>query len=265
VAQFLLTAGPRAAAMSARQIAAAAGTSDATVVRAAKSLGYESLRHLRVAVADEGTEVDLPTRLRATLADGVAGHDLLRGAVERQVHELETLLQRVSPSEFERAARVLARARRVWWCGLGPSAHLAAYAAFLSNRTGLQSGAMTHAGPAHADELLAVRRNDAVVVLAYGRIHAHVRVLLDHADDSGAKAILVTDTAASPATSAEVIRLNAGRGEPGLFASHGATIVLLEALVLAAAAHQPQTATASLNTLNELRAALAGKRVDVDP
>jgi hypothetical protein len=61
------------------------------------------------------------------------------------------------------------------------------------------------------------------------------------------------------------VELHAGRGTQGLFATHGPTIVLVEALVLAMAAADPARSEASVAVLNDLRHALAGKRVDVDP
>ena len=65
----------------------------------------------------------------------------------------------------------------MWWSGVGPSAHLAGYAAFLFRRLGKDSGVLTHAGFDAADELLGLRAGHAVVILAYGRLHRHVRVL----------------------------------------------------------------------------------------
>jgi hypothetical protein len=58
--------------------------------------------------------------------------------------------------------------------------------------------------------------------------------------------------------------LECGRGAPGLFASHGITLVVIEALVLAIAATHQAESEASLVRLNELRAALAGRRINVD-
>ena len=58
--------------------------------------------------------------------------------------------------------------------------------------------------------------------------------------------------------------LESGRGVPGLFASHANTLVLVEALVLGLAAQDEDRAEASLATLNDLRAVLAGRRLDVD-
>jgi DNA-binding MurR/RpiR family transcriptional regulator len=262
---FLLDAGARAAAMSAAEIAGHAGTSDATVVRAAQSLGYESLRELRRALTEEPGEADLPARLQATIGAGATPGDLLAATTERQIDALSTLIRNVPPATFEAAVELLVSAPRVWWSGIGPSAHLAGYASFLCRRLGMASDSLVHAGTDQADELLAVGSGDAIVVLAYGRIHPHVRVLVERADEVGAAVILVTDTVGARTKPAVAVQLNAGRGPAGMFATHGPTIVLIEALVLAAAAAEPERAERAVDDLNRIRRSIAGKRVDVDP
>jgi DNA-binding MurR/RpiR family transcriptional regulator len=251
--------------MSAREIAAAVGTSDATVVRAAKSLGYDSLRQLRDALADQSETTDITSRLQATLDGTPAAHDVLARTAQHQLRALDLLLGEVSPEVFDRASRLLASAERVWWSGVGPSAYIAGYGAFLCRRLGKPAGAFTHGGTDHADELLALERGHAVVVLAYGRIHPPARVLLEHAAHVGAKTVLVTDTSRPRLPHRPDIVLDAGRGAAQLFATHGSTVVLVEALVLAIAAAEPVRADRSLTTLNELRREIAGRRVDVDP
>ena len=251
--------------MSAQEIAAEVGTSDATVVRTARTLGYANLRELRRALTDHDDDPDLSSRLHATIGDSPSAHDVLAAAVNQQLQALDTLLRRVSAADFDRAVATLETAPRVWWCGTGPSAHLAEYAAFLCRRLGRPAGALTHGGTDHADELLDVRPGDAVVVLAYGRLHPYVRVLMQHAADISAEVVLVTDTLGQRLPAPVAAQLNAGRGSRGLFATHGPTIVLLEALVLAMAAADPVRSEGALATLNDLRQSLAGRRVDVDP
>jgi DNA-binding MurR/RpiR family transcriptional regulator len=265
VAEYLIDAGARAAALSAQEIATAVGTSDATVVRTAKSLGYASLRELRRALAEEADDADLSARLHATIGETDSPHDVLAAAVDQQVRALHTLLRHVSSDEFDDAADLLAGASHIWWCGTGPSAHLAGYAAFLCRRLGRPAGALTHAGADHADELLALQPGHAVVVLAYGRVHPYVRVLLERVEDLAVPAVLITDAAPRSISTSVAVELHAGRGVPGLFATHGPTIVLLEALVLAVAASDRKRAEEALSTLNRLRRAIAGKRLDVDP
>ncbi len=265
VGQYLLQQGARAATMSAREIAAAVGTSDATVVRTARSLGYQSLRQLRDALTEQSETTDLATRLRATLDGAPLAHDVLTRAAQQQWRALELMLDRVLPAAFDDATKLLAAAPNIWWSGIGPSSHIAGYGAFLCRRLGATSGVFTHAGTDHADELLALKEHDAVVVLAYGRIHHVVRVLLEHANDVGAPVVLVTDIARRQLPYPPSVVLDAGRGAPQLFATHGPTVVLVEALVLAIAAARSDRANDSLTELNQLRRAIAGRRVDVDP
>ena len=155
--EFLLATGPRAGAMSAREIAQAVGTSDATVIRTARSLGFEGFRDLRRFVANQGGEVPIEERLRQSL-DAVQDPDAeLWANIDRQRGALLAMAERIPQSEFRQANQIIERASYVWWSGVGPSAFLAAYAAFLFRRLGKDSGALTHAGFDGADELLSVK------------------------------------------------------------------------------------------------------------
>ena len=160
---------------------------------------------------------------------------------------------------------VLARSQRIVWRGVGPSSHLASYAELLTRRIGKPSVALVHTGTSFADELLELRSGDAIVVLAYGRLQKHVRVLLQRAAELRAPVVLVTDMRDRALDKEVHTTLRCGRGTPGLFASHGATLVVIEAVVLGVAAADRAESDATLETLNELRAALAGRRIDVDP
>ena len=123
---------------------------------------------------------------------------------------------------------------------------------------------MTQAGTSFADELLALEAGDAVVLLAYGQPQPHVGVLLQRAAALSAPVVLVTDNVDNSPRPARGVTLLSGRGLPGQFASHGTTLVTIEALVLGLAARQRSRADDALERLNDLRAALAGRRLDVD-
>jgi DNA-binding MurR/RpiR family transcriptional regulator len=263
VAEYFAAAGPEVTLLSAAELAARTGTSDATVVRTAKSLGYGGLGELRWALAAAAPNPPLADRLRSTL-DETPEAELLTATVGDHAAGLESMTRRVSAATFEQAVAVLAGAERIVWRGVGPSAFLAGYGALLAQRIGRPSTALVHVGTSFADELLTLTRGAAVVLLAYGRPQTHVRVLLDHARWVGVPIVLVTDTLGPRFTDDVAVVLPSGRGRPGLFASHGTTLVLIEALVLALAASDRRGAEASLTTLNDLRAAVAGRRVDVD-
>ena len=263
VAARLLDLGPEATLLSAAALADQLGTSDATVVRTAKALGYTGLAALRRALAAYGDNPPIGERLRRTLEE-TSGDDLFGGLVRNHLAALDALTRNVSADAFERAVAVLAGSDRVVWRGVGPSAHLASYGQLLSARIGKPSSVLVHTGTAFADELLGLAAGDAIVVLAYGRLQSHVRVLLERAEALELPVVLITDSVPRRLGSAVHATLECGRGAPGLFASHGTTLVVIEALVLAVAAGQREVAQRSLDDLNDLRAALAGRRLDVD-
>ena len=263
VAALLLDLGPEATLLSAAALAEQLGSSDATIVRTAKALGYRGLAELRRAMAAHANNPPLGERLRRTLAQ-TPSEELFGAVISNHLAALETLTRNVSDEQFQEAVQVLAGGGRIVWRGVGPSAQLAEYGQLLSQRIGKPSHALVHAGTSFADELLSLRPDDAIVVFAYGRLQSDVGVLLDRADTLGAPVVLITDTPVPKLGTTVRTTLQCGRGAPGLFASHGTTLVVVEALVLAVAATARAAAEANLTTLNELRAALVGRRIDVD-
>jgi DNA-binding MurR/RpiR family transcriptional regulator len=264
VAERLLELGPEASILSAAALAARLGTSDATIVRTAKALGYSGLADLRRALVAHSGDPSIGERLRRSL-EQAPREELLAAAIGNHLAAVETLARTVSVERFQAAASVLAASRRIVWRGVGPSAQLAAYGQLLTERIGKASTALVHTGTAFADELLTLEPGDVVVVLAYGRLQSHVRVLLDRCAALGLPVVLVTDTLGRKLGAMVHTTLDCGRGTPGLFASHGTTLILIESLVLAVAADNRAAAEESLATLNDLRARLAGRRLDVDP
>jgi DNA-binding MurR/RpiR family transcriptional regulator len=263
VAQHLVDAGPSVLTRSAAEIAGAVGTSDATVIRTAQALGYQGLPELRRALVAEVTGPPLDQRLRQTLAASPP-EQLLGASVSRHLEDVDVLVHANAPETFERAVGVLASSARVVWRGVGPSAFVAGYGHLLCERIGHPSATLEHTGTSFADELLTLRADDAVVLLAYGRMQAHVSVLVEHAAAIGCPVVLVTDHLDRALVGAVSHVLQCGRGAARLFSSHAATLLLVEALVLAIAAANPGRAEHSLNRLNALRATLAGRRIDVD-
>jgi DNA-binding MurR/RpiR family transcriptional regulator len=263
VAERLLELGPEASLLSAAALAERLGTSDATIVRTAKALGYSGLAELRRALVAHSGDPSIGERLRRSL-EQAPKEELFATTIGNHLSAIETLTRNVSAERFQRAAGVLLGSRRIVWRGVGPSAHLAEYGRLLSARIGKPSAALVQTGTSFADELLALGPGDVIVVLAYGRLQPHVRVLLDRARALKLPVVLITDTLGRKLGSAVHTTLQCGRGAPGLFASHGTTLVLIESLVLAVAAGDRDVAEDTLGTLNDLRAALAGRRLDVD-
>jgi DNA-binding MurR/RpiR family transcriptional regulator len=246
---------------SASALAQQIGSSDATVVRTAKALGFAGLEELRRALARELRGVPpLAQRIARTLDQ--VGSDpgaALGWALDIHQASIEALRRDVAPGRFLDAVRLVVEAPRVFAFGIGPSGTLADYLAIQLGRFGLDARSLTHTGLRLADGVQQLRVDDLLLIFAYGRVYRELAVLLNEAARRKVGTVLVTDTLAAKLRRRVDLVLPVARGRADMLSMHTATLALVEALLVGVAAARPAETVASLDTLNGVRAALAGK------
>ena len=254
VAQYIDANRASVLASSALEVAARTGTSDATVVRTAQTLGFEGLAALKQAlVTSIESSSTLADNMRRTL--GEVGESATRAVdIVFEAHDeaIESLRQDLARERIVSAVSALHRAGRIAVFGIGPSAALASYVAMLLARTGRRSLALNATGAMLADQMLDLRPGDALLVLAYGRAYREVVAVFDEAGRLGLPIVLVTDSLDAKLASRASVVLSARRGRTGRVSLHGATLVCLEALVLGLAAASAD-AIPTLERLDRLR------------
>lgn len=265
VARFFTEHAARLGFYSAAEIAERLGTSDATVVRTAQALGYRGLADLKRALradADEDPPDHSPGgRLAATLRHGPDPSELFDHVLDVHRAAVDLARDRLR-APFPAAVTLLDAADRIVLSGTGPSAAVAEYGAVLLGRIGRLTTTITGTGLAAADQALALRRGDALVLLAYTRLHRHGTVLLDTARRRGIPVLLLTDVLTTVA-GVDLV-LTCPRGQPGESSSHAVTVLLIDALAVALAATDRPRATSALRELNRLRAALLDAPANVE-
>lgn len=244
-------------------LARSARTSDATIIRAAKALGFAGLDDLRRELADElRGSLTLADRLKRTLGDvGGSLPQAFETTLAIHIQSLESLRRTVTPDLFEKAVVGLAGARRILVFGLGPSSAVASYLAIQLARFGQETGTLCNSGLLFADDVRKLRQGDLVVILAYGRIYAELAVLLDEIPKRGAKSLLLTDTLAAELRHQVDLVLPVARGQAEMVSMHTATIGLIEALLVGVASQNAESILGQLKELNQIRERLAGKSV----
>jgi DNA-binding MurR/RpiR family transcriptional regulator len=242
---------------SAAEIAEKAGTSDATVVRTARSLGFDGLSSLRETILADLTGSGPGGRLKRTLEDLSEDPDGVLGHVLKAHRESLEVMARPEFSEaFRRTILLLFSARRRFVFGIGPSGSVAEYAALQFNRLGLPTTALSESGVGLADRLLTVGEDDVILMVAYAPVYREVSVVLDHAEENNVPVALVGDSLAPFVKKRVVEILPVPRGRADHLSMHGATIVLVEAMIVALAAQDRGAALASLEKFGALRGAI---------
>jgi DNA-binding MurR/RpiR family transcriptional regulator len=256
VADFYAEHREEAAFLSAAEIAERLGTSDATVVRAVKALGYSGIPELRRELIDALRARGTPAvRLGRSLED--AGEDPLGHVIDVELELLESA-RAIDRGDFARAVELFRRADRVLAFGLGPTGPLAEYFALRLARFGHAAHAMRASGLLLADELLGARVGDALLLMAYERLDRESEVVLGRANELGLPVVFLTDTLGPKLADRVDVTLPALRGRGRSWSSSAATLAILDALLLGVAARDRAPALGALAELNELRRQLRG-------
>lgn len=248
---------------SAAMLASRIGTSDATVIRAVKALGYPGLDALRQHLAAELRRNLTPaSRLARTLGE-MGPHSAFSTTIDIHVNALEDLRRDVGAELFQSAVERIAGSSRVAVFGIGPSSAMADYLTIQLGRFGIDSFGLTQTGLLLADGLQRLRRGDLAIILAYGRVYPELEALLGRAAAVGLETVLVTDTLGATLRKRVDLVLPVERGRADGLSMHTTTLALFEALLVGVAAKRPAETVASLKLLNDLRARIAGKPMDL--
>jgi DNA-binding MurR/RpiR family transcriptional regulator len=259
VAEFFGVHREEAAFLSAAEIAQRLGTSDATVVRAVKALGYAGIPELKRELIDALRARATPiSRLGSSLED--VGEDPLGRVLELELELLESA-RTIDRGDFGRTVDVLAGADRVLAYGLGPKGPMADYFALRLARFGYAAHSLASSGLLLADQLLAARPGDALLLLAFERLDRDSDVALARANDLGLPVVLLTDTLGPKLADRVEVALPVLRGRGGVLGGNAVTMAVLDALLLAVAARDRPRSLAALAELNELRRQLRGAPV----
>ncbi len=208
VAKALLEHADDLASWSAGRLAAATGTSPATVIRACQSLGYTGLNEFR----------DAMTRADVNGAAGHAGQGNDAGAeldrtVTAGIEQLQAMASILDRDEFARAVTALAQAHRVLMVTMSDLAMLGQYAVFHFALVGRTAEAPTDPITVHA---LASTLEPADVCLAIGHTGTNAITIriCQAAAAAGATVIAVTSFARGALADLADIHLAVGTPHP---------------------------------------------------
>lgn len=246
---------------SAADLARRNGLSDATVIRAVQALGFEGLAEMRQALAAALQGTSPAERMRRTLSDvGEDAGRVIDVALDAHQEAITALRSAAVRERLLAAVGLLSGAERIAVFGIGPSSLLARYAAMLLGRVGRQARCLDATGIALADQLVGLQVGDALLILAYGRSYREVTATIDRARRMRLAMVLVTDSLDPKLARHADVVVPSQRGRAERVALHGATLVVLEALVLGVAATDRPRALEALEQLNMLREAVLGTK-----
>ncbi|MEN3284310.1 MAG: hypothetical protein V7607_5450 [Solirubrobacteraceae bacterium] len=252
VARLILDEPDAVVYRSVTEVAEAAGTSTATVVRCSQKLGFRGFHDLKLALARERATFEAiapePTACDPRLA-------VLAQVTQAGAQTVRDAAALVDPAAFDAAVSALSQAHRVLFAGVGTSAPLVQDAAYRFSAIGLRAEA--HADP-HVQHFHARRLEPSDVCVAVSHTGSTRETLetARAAHERAATTVAITSFARSPLTELVDHVIVAGTREVAFrleaMASRLAHLALLDALLVAVASRDDARAQEALETYTEM-------------
>jgi len=178
---------------SAEDIAVKSGTSDATVIRAARRLGFSGLPELK-RLSSRNMAKSIPTTERLSQRFRATGDNLhvITKRIFSTVHEIMTSSEeKLDVDSLAHAIQLVDAADTVWCLGFGRSEVEAKHCAIALSRVGLRTRHSGSSGFSLANELIELRGEDVVILFHTARDTAELRLVVNQVSELGCRVVLV--------------------------------------------------------------------------
>ncbi|MCJ7531612.1 MAG: MurR/RpiR family transcriptional regulator [Anaerolineales bacterium] len=254
IANYLRKNQEESAFLSAGELADRLGLSEATMVRFARSMGFDSYPAMRLVLQENfRRRVTHSARLRSRLDDLRAGGDIFEQVVVSEIDYLTQALQTVDRASLNKAVGLLKARDRIFVFGTGPSISLVDLLNLRLTRYGKNVIALTTAGREMLEPLLLMTKNDLLIAIGFFDINPALQTVLDRAGEMQCPVILITDTLGSVVGDKADLVLAARRGPVSAFHSLTVPMTIINTLLLAFANEDRDQIMENLDNLDQLR------------
>lgn len=261
IADFMRRRQDEAAFLPAGEIAERLDLSEATMVRFARKLGYESYPALREFLQDTiRNRMTHSARLRSRLDSLREAGDIYEKMVASEIDYLTESLHTVSREDLQAAVDLLKMHQRVFVFGLGPSISLVDMLEIRLTRMGKHIISLKTSGKEMLEPMLNMDSNDLLIAVGFFNLTPNLQLIIDHANQLKTPVILVTDTLGELIGKKADVVLAARRGPVSAFHSLTVPMTVINAILLALSSIDEEQVMARLDNLDKLREKLSKSR-----
>ncbi|MEH6697245.1 MAG: MurR/RpiR family transcriptional regulator [Brevundimonas sp.] len=230
-------------------IASRCGVQPSTIVRFAKTFGFEGAsqmqRLFRDGLLSSHAALGYSERIRqlseATHDETARPADLLSEFVEGNILALQNLTQTVTRQEIETAVAMISQAATVHVTGFRRSFPVASYLVYSLLQAGKRTVFIDGVAGLAIPQVKSIAPDDLLIAISYHPYAAETVAVVEAAREGGAKVLAISDSAVSPIAAPANLALLTRESEVRSFRSLSASMCLAQALVInfAFAATQP--------------------------
>lgn len=193
VADFLMQNPGLVLTLYITELAQQCGTSEATIVRFAKRLGFDGYQQLRIAIAQDAETRPINENITQTDRAG----SIFQKVCDDIYCSLEKTKKAINSDHLENCCNAILRSNNILVCGLGNSASIAIDASHKIFRLGLNAHAYTDnhmqsIAAAHTDE------NSVMIGISHSGTSKDIIQAMQIAKQNGATTVAITNFEKSP-------------------------------------------------------------------
>jgi DNA-binding MurR/RpiR family transcriptional regulator len=254
IADYLRKNQEESAFLSAGEIADHLDLSEATLVRFARSLEFDSYPAMREVLQENfRRRVTHSTRLRSRLNDLREAGDIFERLVASEIDYLTEALQTLDRKALNAAVELLRTHQRVFVFGLGPSVSLVELLEIRLTRSARHVIPLKTSGREMLEPMLMMNRDDLLIAIGFFNMTPNLQMVLDYANEHQTPVILVTDTLDSMVGDKADVVLKARRGPVSAFHSLTVPMTIINTLLLALSSVDQEKVMTNLDKLDQLR------------
>jgi DNA-binding MurR/RpiR family transcriptional regulator len=243
-----------AAFLAAGEIAHRLNLSEATLVRFARSLGFNSYPAMRTVLQDNFRHrVTHSNRLRSRLTELRESGGIFERLVTSEIDYLTEALQTVDRSALDAAVELLRTRSRVFVFGIGPSISLVDLLEIRLTRSAKHVIALKTSGREVLEPLLLMDKDDLLIVIGFYNMTPNLQMALEHANKHKTPVILVTDTLGPLIKDKVDVILAARRGPVSAYHSLTVPMTIINTLLLMLSQVDEAHVMPNLDLLDEYR------------
>lgn len=257
IANYLRKNQEESAFLAAGELADRLDLSEATIVRFARTLGFNSYPSMRTVLQEEFRQrVTHSTRLRSRLDDLREVGDIFEQVTVSEIDYLTQALRTVDREALHQAVARIIACEHIYVFGTGPSISLVDLINVRLTRFGKHVVPLMTAGREMLEPLLTMTERDLLFAIGFFDVNPSLQTVLDQANGQGCPVILLTDTLGSIIGEKADIVLAAKRGPVSAFHSLVVPMTIINTLLLEVANENQDQVMANLDHLDQLRQSL---------
>lgn len=233
IANHILKSQEESAFLSVGEMARRLELSEATLVRFARSLGFDSYPALREVIQEAfRRRVTHSTRLRSRLNELREAGDVFEKLVISEIDYLTQALETVDRQQLQQAVQLIKDHERIFVFGLGPSVTLVDLLEIRLTRSAKHVICLRTSGREMLEPLLLMKETDLLIAIGFYNLTPNLQMTLEHAEKHHTPIILITDTL-EPVLSQKVnVSLTAHRGPVSAYHSLTVPMSIINTLLL---------------------------------